>query len=104
MQDIPCPGRQLYERIAEPFSIGWSHIRLARLVPTPAERNEHLEAAREAWKRIDRPDLIEGMEKEFNIRLTTAEVRRLTNVGDFITLIAKKRTETFSPPKNALHG
>ena len=58
---------QLYERIPEPYSIGWTRIRLARLAPTPAERDEHLKAAREAWKRIDRPDLIEGMEKEFNI-------------------------------------
>ena len=58
---------QLYEGIAEPFSIGWAHIRLARLAPTLAEGDEHLKAAREAWMRIDRPDLIAWMEKEFNI-------------------------------------
>jgi len=58
---------KLYERISEPYSIGWSHIRLARLAPTPAERDEHLKVAREVWKRIDRPDLIRRMEKEFNI-------------------------------------
>ena len=58
----------------------------------------------EGWDSLSHINLIVAVEKEFNIRLTTAEVRRLTNVGDFITLIAKKRTETFSPPKNALHG
>ena len=33
-----------------------------------------------------------AVEKEFRIRLTTAEVRGLNNVGDFIALIALKAT------------
>jgi tetratricopeptide (TPR) repeat protein len=48
----------LYARIPEPYSIGLAHIRLARIA-TPAEADEHRQAARKAWASIDRPDLIE---------------------------------------------
>jgi hypothetical protein len=49
----------LYGRIPEPYSIGTSHICLARRAATPAEAAEHREAARKAWASISRPDLIE---------------------------------------------
>jgi tetratricopeptide (TPR) repeat protein len=47
----------LFQRIAEPYSIGWTHHRLARL-SEGAERAAHIAAARQAWASIDRPDLI----------------------------------------------
>ena len=49
----------LYARIPEPYSIGHTHIRLARHAATPAEAAEHRQAARKAWQSIHRPDLIE---------------------------------------------
>lgn len=57
---------QLYERIAELYSIGWAHVRLARLENDPTVRESHLQAAREAWTQIDRQDLIAELEEEFN--------------------------------------
>jgi acyl carrier protein len=44
----------------------------------------------ENWDSLSHIDLIVAVEKQFNIKLTTAEVRGLNNVGDFISLIAKK--------------
>ncbi len=49
---------KLYERFGDPYSIGWTHQRLAQLAPTPDLRAHHLDAARQAWKRIGREDLI----------------------------------------------
>jgi len=46
----------------------------------------------EGWDSISHINLIVAVEKEFRIRLTTAEVRGLNNVGDFIALIALKTT------------
>jgi tetratricopeptide (TPR) repeat protein len=54
----------LYERIAEPFSIGWTHRRLARL-SDGAERTAHIASAREAWIHIGRDDLVKKLDKEF---------------------------------------
>ena len=48
----------LYGRIAEPYSIGFAHRRLARVAATPAEGAAHREAARRAWASIGRADLI----------------------------------------------
>jgi tetratricopeptide (TPR) repeat protein len=56
---------QLYEQIAEPYSIGWAHVRLARLENDPKARKAHLKAARAAWTSIDRPDLIAELQQEF---------------------------------------
>ena len=42
------------------------------------------------WDSLSHINLIVAVEKEFKIRLTTAEVRRLNNVGDFIALISIK--------------
>jgi hypothetical protein len=55
----------LYERIEEPYSIGRSHQRLAGLASDSEERKRHIGAAREAWTRIDRPDLVAELPKEF---------------------------------------
>lgn len=44
----------------------------------------------EAWDSLTHIDLIVAVEKDFHIRLTTSEVQKLQNVGDFIRLIAEK--------------
>jgi tetratricopeptide (TPR) repeat protein len=68
----PAAGRQkfldaleLYSRIPEPNSIGWTQVRLARLAGSEEERGRHVAAARAAWQSIDRPDLVQLLEKEF---------------------------------------
>lgn len=43
------------------------------------------------WDSISHINLILGVEKEFNIRLATREVRGMKNIGDFIALIMKKQ-------------
>ena len=42
------------------------------------------------WDSIAHIDLIVGLEGRFKIRLTTAEVAKLKNVGDLIGLIRRK--------------
>jgi tetratricopeptide (TPR) repeat protein len=54
----------LYERIPEPYSIGWAHVRLARLADQD-ERRRHVATARAAWQSIDRPDLVKRLDTEF---------------------------------------
>ena len=49
---------ELYQRIPSPYSIGWTHLALARLESNPAEAAAHREAARQAWASVDRLDLI----------------------------------------------
>jgi tetratricopeptide (TPR) repeat protein len=55
----------LYERIREPYSIGHTHLRLARLAAAPEDRDRHIQAARVAWLSIDRPDLVKELDDEF---------------------------------------
>jgi tetratricopeptide (TPR) repeat protein len=55
----------LYKTIFEPYSIGWARVRLAQIASTPEEKRQHIEAAREAWTQIKRPDLMEWLDKEF---------------------------------------
>jgi tetratricopeptide (TPR) repeat protein len=55
----------LYARIPDPYSIGQTHLRLARLSETADERARHVAAAREAWSGIDRPDLLKELDDEF---------------------------------------
>jgi tetratricopeptide (TPR) repeat protein len=55
----------LYQAIAEPYSIGWALVRLARLVAADSERARHWQAARRAWASIGRDDLIESVKAEF---------------------------------------
>jgi tetratricopeptide (TPR) repeat protein len=56
----------LYMRISEPYSIGWTHRRLARIAPNTEERRRHITAARQAWESIDRPDLVQELHDEFD--------------------------------------
>jgi acyl carrier protein len=44
----------------------------------------------EGWDSLTHIDLVVEVEREFGIRLSTAEVRGLRNVGDFLALIVKK--------------
>ena len=44
----------------------------------------------EAWDSLTHIDLIVQVEREFAIKLSTAEVRGLKNVGDFLALIVQK--------------
>jgi len=49
---------ELFQRIPLPYSVGWTHVALARLESNPAEAAAHREAARQAWSSIARPELI----------------------------------------------
>jgi acyl carrier protein len=53
-------------------------------------RDDMTAADVEGWDSLSHINLIVAVEKNFKIRLTTAEVRGLNNVGDFISLIARK--------------
>jgi acyl carrier protein len=53
-------------------------------------RDDMTAAGVEGWDSLSHINLIVAVEKEFRIRFTTAEVRGLNNVGDFVALIAKK--------------
>jgi len=55
----------LYQAIPEPYSIGWTLVRLARLDSADSERLRHWKAARQAWTSIGRDDLIETIKAEF---------------------------------------
>ena len=55
----------LYRAIPEPYSVGWTLVRLARITPADGERSHHWTAARQAWTSIGREDLIESIEAEF---------------------------------------
>ena len=44
----------------------------------------------EGWDSLSHINLIVAVEKEFRVRFTTAEVRGLNNVGDFVALIVRK--------------
>jgi tetratricopeptide (TPR) repeat protein len=54
----------LYRRIADHYSIGGTHGRLARITDGD-ERRRHVRAACDAWTRIGRPDLVAEFSGEF---------------------------------------
>jgi acyl carrier protein len=58
--------------------------------PTLAITDDMTAADVAAWDSLTHIDLVVEVEKEFKIKLSTAEVRGLKNVGDFAALIAKK--------------
>lgn len=58
--------------------------------PSLEVKDEMTAADVDAWDSLSHINLIVATEKEFKIRLTTAEVRGLKNVGDFVALISKK--------------
>jgi hypothetical protein len=60
-EEIYEQALHLYERIPELYSIGRTHQRLARIAAAPDERNRHLQAARDTWLSIDRPDLVKEL-------------------------------------------
>jgi acyl carrier protein len=45
----------------------------------------------ESWDSISHIDLMVGIEREFGVRFTTAEIAGLKNVGELETLVDKKR-------------
>lgn len=47
----------------------------------------------EGWDSLTHINLIVAVEKEFQIRLSTAEVKGLHNVGDLMELIQNKSTK-----------
>jgi tetratricopeptide (TPR) repeat protein len=55
----------LFEQLEEPFRIGSTHLRLARVAENEPERNQHIQAARAVWERIDRSDLVKQLDEEF---------------------------------------
>jgi len=55
----------LYRAIHEPYSAGWTLVRLARLDPPGHDRTRRWNAARQAWTSIGRDDLIKSIETEF---------------------------------------
>jgi tetratricopeptide (TPR) repeat protein len=56
----------IYERIQQPYSIGNAHWNLLRLAATEAERKGHIAAAREAYRSIQREDLVQRLDEEFS--------------------------------------
>jgi hypothetical protein len=56
---------QLFTRISEPYSIGTTHRRLARLASDTYERTAHVNTAIAAWEQIQRDDLIAAIKSEF---------------------------------------
>jgi tetratricopeptide (TPR) repeat protein len=54
----------LYQRIPDPYSIGGTHRRLARITDGD-ERQRHVQAACDAWTCIDQPDLVAELNREF---------------------------------------
>jgi len=54
----------LYARVPEPYSMGMTHRRLARLAEEPLARRHHVEAARALWLGLGRRDLVVKLEAE----------------------------------------
>lgn len=55
---------RLYENLRDLYSIGLAHVRLALLAPEGSdERSRHVEAAREAWRKLRRKDLLEMLDE-----------------------------------------
>lgn len=55
----------LFVGLHDDYSIGWTHYRLAQVAADPEIFRTHLVAARDAWLRIDRHDLIADVNTEF---------------------------------------
>jgi acyl carrier protein len=53
--------------------------------------NEEMTAENvEGWDSLSHIDMIVAVEKAFNMKLTTGEVRNLANVGDLVNVISRK--------------
>jgi tetratricopeptide (TPR) repeat protein len=57
---------ELYKGIAEPYSVGLAHRRLAKVAADAASRQQHLEAARQAWRGIGRSDLVADIDRDLD--------------------------------------
>ncbi|MRG93927.1 tetratricopeptide repeat protein [Polyangium spumosum] len=55
----------LFTALKDDYSIGWTHYRLAQVAADPDIFKNHLYAARDAWLRISRQDLIDDVNTEF---------------------------------------
>ncbi|MDC0740267.1 tetratricopeptide repeat protein [Polyangium mundeleinium] len=55
----------LFAALKDDYSIGWTHYRLAQVAADPDIFKNHLYAARDAWLRIGRQDLIDDVNTEF---------------------------------------
>ncbi len=55
----------LYEQIEEPYSIGQTARRLARVTDDPEEKRAYVEKARACWASIEREDLVRELQEEF---------------------------------------
>jgi tetratricopeptide (TPR) repeat protein len=55
----------LYQAVREPYAIGWTLVRLARLAAADSEQIPLWSGAREVWASIGREDLIASTEAEF---------------------------------------
>jgi tetratricopeptide (TPR) repeat protein len=75
---LACPGDagareyydealSLYAKVPEPNSMGWTHLKIARLELDHSLRMRSIAAAASAWRSIDRPDLIQSLLREFNL-------------------------------------
>lgn len=56
------------------------------IVPTPTMTAKDVEG----WDSLTHIRLIVSVEKQFSVRFTTAEIGRVENVGDFVSLIEQK--------------
>ncbi|HEY0083436.1 MAG TPA: hypothetical protein VGB61_11635, partial [Pyrinomonadaceae bacterium] len=56
---------KLFERIPEPYSIGWTRRRLAQIGDDKSECRQHVQAARAAWESIGFTELVEELDEEF---------------------------------------
>ncbi len=56
---------ELYSRIPEPYSMGQTHRRLAR-ISEGEERIEYVRKAKRLWEGIKREDLVESLKREFS--------------------------------------
>ncbi len=59
-------------------------------MPDLALKREMTASDLEDWDSLTHINLIVAAEKEFKVKFTTAEVAKLSNVGDLIDTISKK--------------
>jgi acyl carrier protein len=45
----------------------------------------------ENWDSLSHIDLLVGVEREFKVKFTTADIASLENVGDLVTVVDRKR-------------
>jgi hypothetical protein len=58
---------QLYARMPEPYCLGMTQRRLARLTTDSIDQRQRIEAARAEWTKIARQDLVTELDREFGL-------------------------------------